>query len=94
MRRFAVLAVVAVLVTACEDAPPRPQVDLASLTPEQRAAWQRDRQAEAICAARGAMVGAQTSGRSMLDLDSTVAELHTRNVCIRAYNATGILPTY
>lgn len=93
MRMFAVLAVAAVLVTACGEEP-RPQVDLASLTPEQRAAWQRDRQAEAICAARGAMVGAQTSGRSVLDLDSTVAELHTRNVCIRAYNATGILPTY
>jgi hypothetical protein len=93
MSRFAVLAVAAVLVTACGEEP-RPQVDLAPLTPEQRAAWQRDRQAEAICAARGAMVGAQTSGRSVLDLDSTVAELHTRNVCIRAYNATGILPTY
>lgn len=93
MRRFAVLAVAAVLVAACGEEP-RPQVDLASLTPEQRAAWQRDRQAEAICAARGAMAGAQTPSSGLLDLDSTYAELHTRNVCIRAYNATGILPTY
>lgn len=68
---------------------------------EVASAFQRDQQAAAICAARAEMAGATYSGRGAglvgaltAGTEAAIASERVRAACLRAYQATGVLPSY